>query len=222
MIFGNFCILYKNTKAMITEDRINANFLSYIKYLEKYGCYSEDMMKELGDKIKYAPYSKNTEYGAAEPGGLVDTTLNVLCRIGAEINTNALGANGGQSIRHPYLCVNQEMLMRVLLLINISKCVMFEEGDTWHKNHGMPYEFVDNTTKLKIGERSLYLCQKYGIALGEEEFEAFLAIDQDETKGERFQTPLYTAVRAALMFTLVELRHRQMELTPNKKETMEK
>ena len=209
---------------MLTEEKINANFLSYIKYLEKYKCYSEDMIKELGDKIKYAPYSKNTEFGGAEPGGLVDVTLNVLCRIGAEINSNTLGRNGGENIRHPFLCVNQEMLMRVLLLMNVAKCEMFGEADTWHKNKGMPYEFIDNETKLKIGERSLYICQKYGIRLSEEEFEAFLAIDQDELKGERFQTPLYTVVSAARMFTLVELRQRQRQklIELNNKNTIEK
>lgn len=206
---------------MLTEEKINANFLTYIKYLEKYNCYSEEMITEIGNKIKYAPYSKNTEYGGAEPGGLVDVTLNVLCRLGAEINSNALGANGGQNIKHPYLCVNQNMLMRVLLLMNIAKCEMFEEGDTWHKNHGMPYDFVDNTTKLKIGERSLYLCQKYGIKLTEEEFEAFKVIDQEDVKGERFQTPLYSVVAAAKMFTLVELRMKQLEEKNKAKQTVE-
>ena len=206
---------------MLTEEKINANFLNYIKYLEKYGCYSESMIAELGDKIKYAPYSKNTDYGGAEPGALVDVTLNVLCRIGAELNTNALGANGGQNIKHPHLCVNQNMLMRVLLLMNIGKCEMFEEADTWHKNHGMPYDFVDNATKLKIGERSLYLCQKHGVALNEEEFEAFKAIDQEDVKGERFQTPLYTVVAAAKMFTLVELRMRQAEERKKARQTVE-
>lgn len=207
---------------MLTEERINANFLNFIKYLEKYGCYSEDMIKELGDKIKYAPYSKNTDYGGAEPGGLVDVTLNVLCRIGAEINTNALGANGGDTVKHPLLYVNSNMLMRVLLLLNIAKCEMFRDADSWHRNRGMMYEFVDNTTKLKIGERSLYLCQKYGITLAEEEFEAFLAVDQDELSGERFQTPLYSVVRVAKMLTLVELRQRQLALMPKNGETVEK
>ena len=71
------------------------------------------------------------------------------------------------------------------------------------------YEFVENKTKLNLGQRSLYLCQKYGIKLEEEEFEAFLSIDDNE-KGEMYQTPLYSIVKAAKMFTMVELRKKYL------------
>lgn len=205
----------------MTEEKINANFLKFVKYLEKYNCYSEQMMNEIGDKIKIAPYSMQLDYGGAEPGALVDVTLNVLCKIGAEINNNALGSNGGDKIAHPNIAVNQNMLMRVLLLLNIAKAEMFVENPSeWHRrNLGKMYEFADNKTKLKLGQRSLFLCQKYGIHLEEEEFEAFLTIDQADDTGERFQSPLYTVVKAAKMFTLVELR--QKYLANNKKETIE-
>lgn len=205
----------------MTENKINANYLNFIKYLEKYHCYSEQMINELGDKIKIAPYSMQLDYGGAEPGGLVDVTLNVLCKIGAEINNYALGSNGGDKISHPTLAVNQNMLMRVLLLLNIAKAEMFVENPSeWHRrNLGKLYEFAETKTKLKLGQRSLFLCQKYGIKLEEEEFEAFLTIDQADDTGERFQSPLYTVVKAAKMFTLVELR--QKYLTNNKKETIE-
>ena len=101
---------------MITEDKINANYLKFIQYLEKYNCYSEQMIIEIGDKIKIAPYSTQLEFGGAEPGGLIDVTLNTLCRIGAEINQYAFGNNGNidKPINHPLLCVNQNMLMKVL------------------------------------------------------------------------------------------------------------
>lgn len=205
----------------MTEEKINANYLKFVKYLEKYNCYSEQMMNEIGDKIKVAPYSMQLDYGGAEPGALIDVTLNVLCKIGAEINNNALGSNGGDKIAHPTIAVNQNMLMRVLLLLNIAKAEMFVENPSeWHRrNLGKMYEFANNKTKLKLGQRSLFLCQKYGIQLEEEEFEAFLTIDQADDTGERFQSPLYTVVKAAKMFTLVELR--QKYLANNKKETIE-
>lgn len=195
---------------MLSETKINSNYLNFIKYLEKYHCYSEEMMNEIGDKIKLAPYSMNTNYGGAEAGSLIDVTLNTLCKIGAQLNNNTLGANGGEKISHPHLCVNNDMLMRVLLLLNVAKAEMFVHADAWHINHGMPYTFAENKTKLKLGERSLYLCQKYGIKLEEEEFEAFLTIDKEDDSGERFQSPLYTVVKAAKMFTLVELRQKYL------------
>ena len=206
---------------MLTEEKLNANYLKFINYLQKYNCYSEDMMKELGEKIKLAPYSMERDMGGAYDGAMIDVTLNVLCKIGAQINNNAIGANGGDKIAHPLLAVNNNMLMRVLLLINIAKAEMFIPNKSeWHKkNLGRMYEFAENKTKLKLGARSLYLCQKYGIQLEEEEFEAFLTIDNQDDTGERFQTPLYTMVKVTKMFTLVELRQKQ--LASNKTETQE-
>jgi len=206
---------------MLTEEKLNANYLKFINYLQKYNCYSEDMMKELGEKIKMAPYSMERDMGGAYDGAMIDVTLNMLCKIGAQINNNAMGANGGEKIAHPLLAVNNNMLMRVLLLINIAKAEMFTPNKSeWHrKNLGRMYEFVENKTKLKLGVRSLYLCQKYGIQLEEEEFEAFLTIDNPDDTGERFQSPLYTMVKATKMFTLVELRQKQ--LASNKTETQE-
>ena len=206
---------------MLTEEKLNANYLKFINYLQKYNCYSEDMMKELGEKIKLAPYSMERDMGGAYDGAMIDVTLNMLCKIGAQINNNAMGANGGEKIAHPLLAVNNNMLMRVLLLINIAKAEMFTPNKSeWHKkNLGRMYEFVENKTKLKLGARSLYLCQKYGIQLEEEEFEAFLTIDNPDDTGERFQSPLYTMVKATKMFTLVELRQKQ--LASNKTETQE-
>jgi hypothetical protein len=206
---------------MLTEEKLNANYLKFINYLQKYNCYSEDMMKELGEKIKLAPYSMERDMGGAYDGAMIDVTLNTLCKIGAQINNNAMGANGGDKIAHPLLAVNNNMLMRVLHLINIAKAEMFTPNKSeWHKkNLGRMYEFVENKTKLKLGARSLYLCQKYGIQLEEEEFEAFLTIDNPDDTGERFQSPLYTMVKATKMFTLVELRQKQ--LASNKTETQE-
>lgn len=206
---------------MLTENRINANYLNFIKYLEKYNCYSDEMFNDLGEKIKFAPYSMQTDYGGAEPGGLIDVTLNVLCKIGVEINNNVFGKNGSEKVSHPCMYVNQNMLMRVLLLLNVAKAVMFVENKSeWHKkNLGKMYDFADSTTRLKLGAKSIYLCQKYGIKLEEEEFEAFLTIDIAEDCGERFQSPLYSIVKAAKMFTLVELR--QKYLSEQQTETIE-
>ena len=61
---------------MLTEEKINANFLKFRNYLEKYDCFSEEMFNEIGEKIKYAPFSREKEYGGAEPGSLIDVTLN--------------------------------------------------------------------------------------------------------------------------------------------------
>lgn len=199
---------------MISAEKINSNFLLFQKKLENYGCYSEEMMNDLGEKIKNAPYSMSDEYGGCYDGALVDVTLRVLCNIGYQINEFAFGKAGvaDGNYKHPYLAVNPNKLMRVLFLLNIAKAVMFvDETEEWKKKRGQMYKFHDFDTALKLGARTLFLCQKYGIKLEEDEYEAILSIDDAEDNGARFRTPLYTLVKAAKLFTMVELRQEWMK-----------
>lgn len=190
----------------MTEEKCNANFVKFIESLEKYDCYSEDMINDIGEKIKKAPYTTSIEYGGAEEGSLVYVTLYSLCK-------NAFNINNSLT---PILQVNPQMLMRVLLLLNISKAEMFVMADDWHIKRGMPYKFSDELkTKMKLGTRSLYLCNKYGIKLEEEEYEAFICNDNNDVNGVAFQTPLYTIVKAALDLTSVELRQKYLQTRIN-------
>lgn len=201
-------IFYERKHNMLSEERINANYLMFINKLQKYNCYSEEMMNEMGERIKNASYSLSLDFGGAYRGGLIDITLNVLCKVGYMLNNNCMGATNG----FPLLSVNNDMLMRVLLLVNIAKADMFTiQTNEYKRKNGMPYEFVDTRTKLKIGERSLFLCQKYGIKLEEDEFEAFLSLDREDDKGERFNSPLFTMVKATKMFTLVQIHQKYLD-----------
>jgi hypothetical protein len=203
---------------MLTKEKINSNFLLFQKKLETYGCFSEEMMNDLGEKIKNAPYSLSYEYGGCYDGALVDVTLRVLCNIAYQINEFAFGkaGNADGNYKHPFLAVNPNKLMKVLLLLNIAKAVMFvEEKEDWKIKRGQLYKFEDFETTLKLGARTLFLCQKYGIVLEEDEYEAILSIDDAEDNGARFRTPLYTLVKAAKLFAMVEIR--QDWLSRNKK-----
>lgn len=208
---------------MLTEEKINQNYLTFIKKLETYGCYSEEMMNEIGDKVKYGTYSMQDEYGGCYAGSLVEVTLHTLCRIGYEINENAFGKNGKESFAHPLLAVNTNKLMRVLLLLNLAKAEMFvDETEQWKIKKGIMYKFQDFETSLKLGARTLFLCQKYGIKLEEDEYEAILSIDDAEDNGARFRSPLYTLVKSVKLFTLVELRKKWEAKHKNNAETIEK
>ena len=35
----------------MNPEKININYLKFIEYLQKYNCYSEQMMNDLGEKI---------------------------------------------------------------------------------------------------------------------------------------------------------------------------
>lgn len=210
-----------NVNIMITEQKINTNYLAYIKRLEKYGVYSEEMMNDLGELIKNASFSIKDEQGGAYQGAMIDVVLNVLCKIGYEINEKAFGDD--ENVSHPTLKCNMDMLMRVLLLQHIAKCEMFvPQRDSYQIKRGNLYTWNENIEirGLKLGERTLYLCQKYGIKLNETEYDAIKIIDKEEGENSLFYiSPLAAIVRAANMFTTVELKNKWIR--NKKKESVE-
>lgn len=194
---------------MLSEERLNQNYLMFINRLEKYGCKSETLLDELGEKIKYASYSRNEEDGGCYQGSLVDVTLNRLCKLGYQLNENVFGGNGKETAQHPFLYCDSKSLMKVLLLLNLSKAEMYEpETEQWKLKKGMLFRFSDTLcATLKVGARTLYLCQKHGIKLTEEEYEAILFFDaEDDTVPDKFRNPLCMVARMAVAFTAVELR----------------
>lgn len=194
----------------ITEEKINANFLLWINKLKQYDCYSEEMINDLGDKIKNASFMLNNAADAAYQGSMLNVVLNNLCLIACHINEMALGGQNPKTNKayHPNLYVDKNSLMKVLLLQHISKCEMFvPERNDWKIKNGNFYAFNENLVcPLKGGERSILICMKYGIKLTEEEFDAIRIIDkEDNEKNNMYITPLSLVVKLANQLTSVEL-----------------
>lgn len=194
----------------MTEEQLNANFIKYISRLKKYNCYSQEMIDEIGDALKRAPYCLTEEGGGAYEGGMIDIVLNRLCRLAYDLNTNGFGlTDKNDNIEHPKLMVNTEMLMRVLLLQHIGKSEMFiPQPEEWKRKKGWIYEFNDAfKSNLRLGERSLYLCQKYGIVLNDEEYEAIRIIDREwDEKHLIMSSPICAFVRICNLLTTIELK----------------
>lgn len=191
----------------ITEEKINRNYLLWTEFLKKYNCYSEDLIKDYGEAIKVASFAMNETSGGAYQGSLLDIVLCNLCVIASHINENAFGINDKGKIKHPFLQVDKNSLMKVLLLQHISKAELFvPSNEQWKVNKGILYEFnPDLQTALKLGERSIFLCMKYGIKLTEEEYDAMRICDKDEEKNNSFISPLAEIVKIANQLTAIEI-----------------
>lgn len=191
----------------ITEEKINRNYLLWIEYLKKYGCYSEKLIEDYGNLIKNGSFAMTNSTGGAYQGSLLDVVLTTLCVVGNHINEGAFGVNPKQKVRHPSLYVSQKSLMKVLLLQHISKADLFiPTHEQWKINKGIYYEFNQNLeTSLKLGERSVFICMKYGITLTEEEYDAMKVLDKDEDKTNSYITPLAEIVKVSNQFTAIEL-----------------
>lgn len=203
---------------MLTVEKINLNFITFCNKLKKYNCYSEEMVNDLGEELMNCSFSLNDESGSAYQGSMIDVVLNHLCSIAYNINDIVFGQSG----KFGAMRVNPDMLMRVLLLQHIAKAEMFvDTRDSWKIKKGMLYEFNPNLKSvMKLGERSLYLCQKYGIRLEEEEYEAIRIIDKtEEERISSYLSPLCLLVKMANNFVAVEMR--QKYISNKTKETIE-
>lgn len=197
----------------ITEERINKNYLLWIEYLKKYNCYSEELINDYGDEIKNGSFAMTEGTGASYQGSLLNVVLNNLCVIATHINESAFGVNGNGKTKHQYLYVDKKSLMKVLLLQHISKAEMFVAStEQWKINKGIFYDFSQHLgTSLKLGERSIFLCMKYGIKLTEEEYDAMKICDKDDEKNNSFVTPLAELVKISNQLTAIETYQKHKE-----------
>ena len=198
----------------LTEEKINKNYLLWIEQLKKYNCYSEELIEDYGDKIKIASFSLNDISGSAYQGSLLDVVLYNLCAIANHINEKAFGMNNKGKVQHNHLYVNKSNLFKVLLLQHISKSEMFVPvTEQWKINKGIFYEFNPNLmTSMKLGERSLFICSKYGIQFTEEEYAAMKVLDKDEDKTNSFITPLEQLVKISNQLTAIETYQKNKNL----------
>ena len=208
--FINFALRNKKTgdKDMkITEEKINKNYVLWTECLKKYNCYSEELINDYGDKIRKAAFAMNDNSGGAYAGALLDIVLSRLCVIATHINENAFGENDKGKTSNPYLKCDKQSLMKVLLLQHISKADLFYPvSDEWKLKRGYFYDFNnDLETALKLGERSIFMCQKYGITLTEQEYDAMRVLDKENDMLNSFMTPLAELVKIANQLTAMEI-----------------
>lgn len=198
----------------LSEEKLNLNYLKFIEYLQKYNCYSESMIEEIGELIKLAPMTMNEADGGAYPGAMIDITLNVVCKIGFSLNEKVFGKNDKDVISYPALYVNNNVLIRSLLIMNISKSITYViNQNEWSRKNGKLYEFnPDVKTTLKLGQRCLYMCNKYGITLSEEEFEAITNLDKDDNKNIPFLNPLSFILDFVRSISLCKIKQEQKQL----------
>lgn len=188
----------------LTQDKINVNYVRWVDKLKKYDVYSQSMIDDIGEELKNCSFALNDSSGGAYQGSMIDISLNMLCTLAVGMNENIF-VN-----KHQLLKVNTDSLIRVLLLQHISKAVMFvNERQQWKLSKGYLYDFNEKlSTVMKCGERTIFMCMKYGIKLSEEEYEAIRIIDKEDDKTTSFSTPLSTLVKTINQLVVVELRQK--------------
>ena len=185
---------------MLSEESKQKNYFLFIKKLNEVGINTNLLEEKLSTEILNAPFTNSNEYGLAYEGALLNNILRVMTPYAIKIN-ESLPEN---------LRVDKNSLLKVCLLIHLSKSVIFEKNNNlWEvENRGLIYKYKQIPASLKLGMRSLILCQNLGITFNEYEAEAMTVLDRDpnESQVKYFSTTLATIIKQANELTLLQNR----------------
>lgn len=153
----------------ITKEKVVKNAKKFFSTGEKYGFMTEALQTELGAEFVAAPASTATNLHNAFEGGLIDHLLRVT-KYAVELN---------KIVPTP---VDNNSLIKVCLLHQIGKAKLYVTKDSsWHNERGIMYDFNEELTSMRVGERSVYYAVNNGVSLTEDEYQAILNHDKDDT-----------------------------------------
>lgn len=157
---------------MLTTQQLESNKQKFLETNNKYKIFTQELLDFLGDEFYVAPASPMLDMVGCYPGGLLNHLIKA-CKYAVQIN---------DLLPEP-IKQNKDSIIKCVFLSQIGKVFMFKPNPSeWHrKNLGKMYEFSDDLVSLKTGERSAYYAINYGVKLKENEFQAIINQDKDET-----------------------------------------
>lgn len=157
---------------MLSSQQLESNKQKFVETNEKYNIFTSDLLEFLGDGFYTAPASPMLDMYGCFPGGLLNHLIKA-CKYSIQIN----------DLLPDVIKQNKESIIKCVFLSQIGKVFMFKPNPSeWHrKNLGKLYEFNDELVSLRTGERSAYYAINHGVKLQENEFQAIVNQDKDET-----------------------------------------
>lgn len=185
---------------MLNEEQINKNYAKFVAGLNKYfGDESIKLLDKLGNDILIAPASTLKSLHCAYPGGLVEHILEIV-KCANRLN---------KALDKP---VDETSLMKVALIAEIGKAKLYViNTNQWSiDNKGQMYNFNEELTSMRVGERSVYYALKYGINLTEDEVQAILNYEKEEDKAVKWHTnPIGKILRYAIDVAIINEKNRE-------------
>lgn len=183
----------------LTAEQIEQNYNKFRSLCEKLGDRSEFALRlvdSLGEKLALCPASSRMDYHLAIPGGLVDHSLRVLQN--ALLYTKTFGWS-----------IPRDSLIISCLFHDIGKLGLPDndgnfvdyyvpQDSDWHREKlGEMYKYNKDMTYMKTAQRSVFLCQYFGLNLKTDEYLAILLNDGfavDDNKSHCLKEPLLAHV----------------------------
>jgi hypothetical protein len=163
----------------LEPEKIAENFDKFRSLCERLGDRSESALKmvdSLGEQLAMCPASGRKEYHSSFPGGLVDHSLRVLGN--AMKVTKAFGWD-----------IPKDSLIISSLFHDIGKVGVAEDDGTvtdyyvpqdsdWHREKlGEMYKYNKEMQYMTTPQRSVHLCQSFGLRLKQDEYLSILLND---------------------------------------------
>ena len=158
---------------MIKQEQIVKNTKKYFQTAQEQGFMTEELMSFLGEDFIKAPASTMSDLHNAFEGGLIDHLLRVT-KFAISINENVLPE---------HLKLDKKTIIKTCFLHQIGKAHLYLPCTSeWHRtNQGKMYEFNDELVSMRVGERSAYYALGNSVSLTEEEYQAIVNYDKDNT-----------------------------------------
>jgi len=177
------------TEQKLTPEQIHENWTKFRSLLEKLGDRSDFALKladVLEERLALCPASGRTSYHNCFPGGLVDHSLRVL-------------GNAFKLVKLFNVEISRESLIVSCLMHDLGKVgdldtdyYVPQESD-WHREKlGEFYKINDKIKFMSVTDRSLMLCQHFGLKLSVDEWLAIKLSDGqyvDENRAYRMHEP---------------------------------
>jgi hypothetical protein len=179
---------------MIKQEQIVKNTKKYFQTAQEQGFMTEELMNFLGESFIKAPASTMADLHNAFEGGLIDHLLRV--------TKYAVSLN--ESILPETLKIAKKDIIKVCFLHQIGKAHLYVPCTSeWHiKNQGKMYEFNNELTSMRVGERSAYYAMSHGVSLTDEEYQSIINFDKDDSD---LQSKYHTSILGNLLKMANEL-----------------
>ena len=182
---------------MLTAEQMATNQTKFQETNQKYGIFTPELEKFLGDSFYTSPASTTIELGGCYPGGLLNVTMKA-CKYIIGIN-ELLPKNIKQ---------DKNTIVRVSFLSQIGRCFLFVNNDNeWQrKTLGKMYDYNPDIIKLKTGERAIYYAMSNGVKLNDLEFQCIINLDKDsdDKQAKYFSEPLTQIVKQGFELAFTE------------------
>lgn len=170
-----------------------------VKFTEinkEYGIFTKELEDFLGDDFYLAPASASLDMFNCYPGGLL---VHLMTTAKHAVNLNEQLPDN--------IKVDKASLMKVVFLSQIGRTFMYSiSTNEWQaKNLGRMYEYND-LMRLSVGERSIMYAAQNGVKLSEEEYQAILYSDKDDSEKmpRMFLNPISQIVKMGSQLAIME------------------